>query len=917
MNRQPVTRDDFDAFFSAVNGGHLPFTWQCELVDHVIEHGVWPDQISAPTGAGKSSVVEIHLFLNALSAAGQIPRVPRRLFTVVNRRGLVDNQYDRAVRIRDRMLVDAAQDPHSVVGLVGYWLGTLSVDPEGGPFRTSVLRGQLSSRDLPVDDPSACAVVAATPDMWGSRLLFRGYGTSRLARPREAAMVAMDSVLILDEAHLNRQLLETARRVADLQKLDPQIGVPTLQAVETTATVASEGGDFSSVGVDPDHLEEPRDHALSVRVNASKRLTLVPVDKWTGKPDNRATVDAAVTQVLHLAEALPDDPELSRTLGCIVNHVDTALSVAHRLQKNGLTTKVLVGRLRPWDLTQLKKKFGGLFTPDGDTNIDVVVATQTVEVGMDIDFAGLVTELAPGASLAQRFGRVNRLGLRDHADIAVLVPADTAAIRDDHPPYRGADLIAGHEWLQELLPLEHANPRMIHAHPPAPTSQDRLLFQRVERADLLGFARTSLRAFADDDIEFWLRDNLELDRPMGGIVVREGLPDNDLAAVELLNLLQPVDAEVFPARLGILAQIIDELVADERTREKKERNANKRSERVRRYRAFLYTTDGVTLVKPGHRTRPGDILIIDPGACFTTEKVAVLEARDTTTPPVVPLEDTHPGVNVVLQEATTDATSKEFLRSIAELNAEQATDLWHTLHPDADQVTVEKSGVLVEPETGKALVPAWYLLRSSLDGDTDEASRQVWTPSGRPVLLEDHHQDVGRRTRELADALKIADDAAQSAIHAATWHDLGKQDPRFQKMLGWNGGSLLAKSRSRSRQRARAAIHESGLPLGWRHEQLSALLVASAQAAGHMASDELALRIVGTSHGHGRPDFPHVAGELVSENDDNFATAEHLFNEGEWDSLIARTDRTFGVFTCAFLEYLERAADGQISKEGR
>ena len=104
-----MERSDFAAFFAALNGGCGPFRWQERLLDALLENGRWPDQIAAPTGAGKTSAIDVHVFAVALTADGSGPRLPRRLAMVVDRRVLVDDQYQRA-RVLAAELADPAHD---------------------------------------------------------------------------------------------------------------------------------------------------------------------------------------------------------------------------------------------------------------------------------------------------------------------------------------------------------------------------------------------------------------------------------------------------------------------------------------------------------------------------------------------------------------------------------------------------------------------------------------------------------------------------------------------------------------------------------------------------------------------------------------------------------------------------------------
>lgn len=920
-----ITRDEFGAFFAALNGGHRPFSWQEEVLDHICEHGVWPERINAPTGSGKSSVVDIHLFANALAAVGAAPRVPRRLCVTVGRRALVDNQVDRAYKILELMekaLADESGESDILrradEALQSFQ--TRNDDKRSIPFEIGRIRGELSNRDLPVTDISACAIIAATPDMYGSRALFRGYGSTKAARPRETALLTMDTVMVLDEAHMNRQLLHTTQRIAQLQKREADLGVPTLQVVETTATPSTEDSESTTLGVDIEALDSPNDEELHKRVYSYKELVLRPIDKWDGKPGNRAVVDAAVGSIkefLARREAGEGSKE-ARTIGCIVNHVRTAIAIKEALVKSKVLEKekevqLLVGRMRPYDLQKLQKKHRKLFTTKGDKSVKVVVATQTLEVGIDVDFADLVTELAPASSLAQRFGRVNRLGHRDDSKVVVIEPANGDSVKKDAPPYKAVDLSNAYAWLEALNGTENpsVNPAAMVKNPPVQSSPERLLYQRPEWPDLLEFSRTDENPYDEPDLDLWLHDSLEAETAMGGVIVRDNLPSNTSAAMEILktSYFAPRDLETFPANLKILKEILDY-----------------QDEHGVKPRKFLYRQGEISLWQDADQgdessqtLAPGDVLILDTGSIpFTNQGIAVTQRELPSTKDKLEAVPFLNGADLYVYEKCADR--EEHFRKYLGLSPEEAAELLDSQAPDGQKVIA--SELSIEAEDGQEVI-SWYAEVTGKESVEGSDIAQELAPAG-PVLLDDHQNDVAERTRRIAENLGLAPEFSEALELAAKYHDEGKRDLRFQQMLGADpDAEALAKSGHRSVAEAYRARSRSALPKGWRHEQLSALMVAaSPEKVGEHR--DLVLRIIGCSHGHGRFSFAHDAGFLLKEGylpegmdyEALKEQATRLFNVGYWDNLMEQTSRTYGPYATAYLEAVERAADAQISREG-
>src|SRR5579872_3971306 len=93
-----MTEPEFRSAFSTLAGTEGHFPWQWALYQRFLA-GDFPASCSLPTGLGKTSV--IHIWLLALAHAPDL--VPRRLVYVVNRRTVVDQSTDEALRLRDRL----------------------------------------------------------------------------------------------------------------------------------------------------------------------------------------------------------------------------------------------------------------------------------------------------------------------------------------------------------------------------------------------------------------------------------------------------------------------------------------------------------------------------------------------------------------------------------------------------------------------------------------------------------------------------------------------------------------------------------------------------------------------------------------------------------------------------------------------
>ena len=968
---------DFAEFFNKL-WGHPPFAWQQALADRVLERAEapWPEAIALPTAAGKTACLDIAVFALAAQASRlarkQAITAPRRVFLVVDRRVIVDQAYERArlladclEKARDGVLKRVADNLRQIAhGETDGFAGEL-------PLTAYVLRGGMYRSEAWMSSPLQPMVVASTVDQIGSRLLFRGYGRGPSTWPIAAGLVANDSLVLLDEAHCAQPFLQTLQAVRRYQNWGHTPIERPFYPVVMSATPPP--------GVDlfEDLSEESRDpaHPLGQRQLAHKPAILKTVEKAKGK---QAT-SAMAKDLAEVASEMVNDER--RAIVVFVNRVATARETYCLLHsREDLDAVLLTGRMRPVDKDALVKQH---LKPLESAQADkrslakpmIVVATQTLEVGADLDFDGLVTECASLDALRQRFGRLNRMGRPIEARAAILVRGDQAGDTGEDPVY-GEALTKTWNWLNEH---KDDNGEVDFGIAYLPDGDSSLNAPSVNAPVMLPahvdcWAQTAPEPQPSPDVAPFLHGPRE-----GAADVQVcwradlDLTDEKETALEFLSLCPPSSSETLPVPVGVFRRwLAGEDATDDSTdvegigtEDGLSRNGSPTVERlVVRWRGT--ETEAEDITADPRAIRPGDVIVIPvnhPGSVRQLGDLppdAVLDVGDgayrlARAKPILRL---HPALVkdwpdcVVAKAAASELLNdlerrydddpqevgdalRELLQELAD--SEPLSERWAWLPKAAKELSKEYSGSKLDRAYrvvgGKSIVLVGRRLLPKLAREADRFSYEDDASSsgiGRPVKLLRHLPDVEALARLHATGCGLPEDLVDAIACAGLLHDLGKADPRFQSLLRggarWLGGEPLAKSAEIPKTQAayKRARTASSYPKGGRHELLSVRLAESASVLLPESDDlrDLVLHLIASHHGCCRPFAPVVFDEQGAEVDFELCGQRTYWcgptNLERLDSGVAdrywRLVRCYGWWGLAWLEALLRLADWRQSE---
>ena len=903
---------------------HLPFRWQMRLLRRLLDADL-PRVVDIPTGLGKTSVMALWLIALAEGA-----RLPRRLVYVVDRRAVVDQATRFAERLRSNMPGELAEK--------------LGLDAEAG-LPISTLRGGFADNRDWLEDPSKPAIVVGTIDMIGSRLLFEGYGVSRGMRPYHAGLLGVDTLVLLDEAHLCPPFEVLLRQVEmhrdrklgpvdDSDSVTPPFRLVSLSATGRDVVETLPGAVFR---LETEDREEP---VVEQRLVARKRLKVTELTPGASLVESLANrtieigCDEPVSRVLVYCDRRKDAVEVKELIDreCGRRHKSGELAGEH-------VSELLVGERRVRERTDLEKWLddqGFLGAADQRPSAPTfLIATSAGEVGVDLNADHMVCDLVACERMVQRLGRVNRRGgasRRATIDVLALPPE----LKDKAP--RDVKEKAERDFQARLAALHRlpdgedgrhdASPAAIvemkAKHPdvvraattPAP------LHPELTRPLLDAWSMTSLRRHEGrPEVAPWLRGWEDDDEPQASVVWRRYLPcvrtDGETSVppemvgeyfrvvpIHATERLEAASSRVFDwmlkrsARLARRPEDHDLAIGNDEI-------AAILIDRAGEYRAHLTLREFRRLAAPAKslqkselrqrdrrkrewraRHLPGATLVADSRLCGVREGM---------------LDDK-------CEVAAAAADSDESWKSMKDPAADGLRPLIGFLVEKVDGREDEEGFNFPDRSdwrhirTFETFFDAGGVACSGLavfkwpDDPSDEDSRSVLSA---PQSLRDHAEQVADHARALARRLGLPRKEADALVTAARLHDDGKAAERWQNAMNAprDEGRPYAKTKGGCNPR---------LLEGYRHE-FGSLLKAEGRDLPNDTRD-LILHLIAAHHGYARP-------VISSAGCEDGPPSVLESKAGDAALRFARLQKRYGPWGLAWREAILRAADQSASRE--
>ena len=906
MSVGPLDSPTFAEFYEAVNG-RPPFPWQERLASEVATREKWP-AVGIQTGLGKTACLDIAIWWLASQATRPPAQrtAPTRIWWVVNRRLLVDSTAEHAEAIRDTLEKGALKP----AAIVAERLRSISASPNAPPLQVIRLRGGVASRTP--TDPSCPAIILCTLPMYGSRLLFRGYGSK--LRAVDAAMAGTDSLVLLDEAHLAPHLARLLPALAECS--------PTAQAVlgsrrsrprlvPLTAT-----GDKTS---DPPFELDGDDEANPIvrqRLDAAK-----PLEIREGTGDGTRHLAKAVQDLLRGADA---------PSACVVfaNTPKTARAAFDRLRKQykeRADVLLLTGLAREREADRIRKRIldpveGMAATPDATTvrkRHFIVVATQTLEVGADIDAEYLVTEACGVRALTQRLGRLNRLGQYPHARAIYI-----------HLPSPKAGGLYGEEPDAVLKRLKEAlgedgtvalSPRRVSdvLGPPGDRVSEA---PEILPAILWEWTKTTTPPDGEAPVEPYFSGIEGLDYKVS-LMWRVHLPADGERLWPRSTDREAIDVPIGEAREALSDQPLRRLTDDGVTVEEAKAEDLRPGDRV------VVATDSGMMDEFGWNPTAADAAVVDAsligrGLPLEVEAVARLCGMRLGSAIGAALGggDGDEDVDEADRQEAAD-------RVLSEIKTASTPPGWD--HAEWADFVAELTPQTVRPRREVPRLRVNNPHAEPLSIEFDETSL-----GPEAVELATHGTAVAERAGKIASNIGLGPVLTEVLEFAGRAHDIGKADRRFQRWLDPEGKrrTLVAKSDT-PRSRWEATRAAAGWPRGGRHEELSARLVRAwfeqdpawgnhvreLPAEERDIARDLFLHLVISHHGKGRPLVPPVADDTPAEVsalvEGVEVRAKADLSIVDWDqpTRFKRLSEHFGPWGLALLEAIVIRADHAVS----